>query len=183
MGRPCWPAAALAAYGIGLPAMAMLRIVQSTFYARHDTVTPVRATVIAIACNIGLKFVFVWGLGLGVAGIALGTALGAWINVALLTWLGRSRDSAGDRDDVSARSAGWRCWRRWPAGAGAWLGAQSMLQAHGDVAALAAAILLRGPGLWRGVAVVPRPPAAAAHGVTDAIVCGLVRARMRWRSR
>ena len=75
----------------GLPAMALVRIVASTFYARHDTATPVRATVIAMACNIALKVFFVWGLHLGVAGMALGTALGAWINVALLTWLGRSR--------------------------------------------------------------------------------------------
>src|SRR5207253_9078272 len=52
---------ALAAYGLGLPAMALIRIVAPTFYARHDTVTPMRATVIAMACNIALKFVFVWG--------------------------------------------------------------------------------------------------------------------------
>src|SRR6202012_3278823 len=32
-------ATALAAYGMGLPAMAMIRIVASTFYARHDTLT------------------------------------------------------------------------------------------------------------------------------------------------
>ena len=76
----------------GLPAMALVRIIAPTFYARHDTATPVRATLIAMACNIALKFVFVWGFGLGVAGIALGTALGAWINVAVLTWIGKSRD-------------------------------------------------------------------------------------------
>jgi putative peptidoglycan lipid II flippase len=84
-------ATALAAYGVGLPAMALVRIVASTFYARHDTLTPVRATVTAIASNIALKVVFVWGFHLGVAGVALGTALGAWINVGVLTWFGRSR--------------------------------------------------------------------------------------------
>src|SRR6202012_2693143 len=84
-------AMALRAYGAGLAAMALLRIVQSTFYARHDTLTPARATVIALVSNILLKVVFVWGFHLGVAGIALGTALGAWINVVLLTWLGKSR--------------------------------------------------------------------------------------------
>ena len=72
--------------------MAMVRIVASTFYARHDTMTPVRATVIAIVSNILLKVVFVWGLHLGVAGVALGTALGAWINVGILPGFpGRSR--------------------------------------------------------------------------------------------
>ena len=46
---PTLSAMALAAYGVGLPAMALVRIVASTFYARHDTATPVRATVIAMA--------------------------------------------------------------------------------------------------------------------------------------
>jgi putative peptidoglycan lipid II flippase len=82
---------ALTAYAAGLPAMALVRIVASTFYARHDTATPARATVIAIVSNIILKVVFVWGFHLGVAGVALGTSLGAWINVAILTWSGRSR--------------------------------------------------------------------------------------------
>ena len=84
-------ATALAAYGVGLPAMALTRIVQSTFYARHDTMTPARVTVTAILVNVGLKIVFVWGAHLGVAGIALGTSLGAWTNVGLLTWLGHRR--------------------------------------------------------------------------------------------
>lgn len=85
-------ATALAAYGAGLPAMALVRIVASTFYARHDTITPARATFIALVTNIIFKILFVWGLHLGVAGLALGTALGAWLNVAILTWSGRSRD-------------------------------------------------------------------------------------------
>ncbi|HEV2652696.1 MAG TPA: hypothetical protein VGU69_15665, partial [Rhizomicrobium sp.] len=38
-----------------------------------------------------LKVLFVWGLHLGVAGIALGTALAAWVNVGALMWLGRAR--------------------------------------------------------------------------------------------
>ena len=84
-------AVALATYGVGLPAFALTRIVQATFYARHDTATPVRVTIGALACNIALKFVFVWGLHLGIAGIALGTSFGAWINVAALTVLGRRR--------------------------------------------------------------------------------------------
>ncbi len=91
-GAATLSATALAAYGTGLPAMALLRIVQSTFYARHDTLTPARATVTAIVSNILLKVVFVWGFHLGIAGLVLGTALGAWINVGVLTWSGKSRD-------------------------------------------------------------------------------------------
>ncbi len=84
-------ATALAAYGVGLPAFALVRIVASTFYARHDTATPARITVTAIAVNIALKMVFVWGFDLGVAGIALGTAAGAWLNVGLLVFIGQKR--------------------------------------------------------------------------------------------
>jgi len=85
-------AVALATYGIGLPAFALVRIVASSFYARHDTMTPARITVAAIAVNIVLKIVFVWGLHLGIAGIALGTSIAAWVNVGALTALGYSRD-------------------------------------------------------------------------------------------
>jgi len=81
----------LAAYGVGLPAFALVRIMASTFYARHDTGTPARATFIAFGANIAMKLVLVWGLDLGIAGIALGTAFGAWLNVAQLVWLGRRR--------------------------------------------------------------------------------------------
>jgi len=84
-------ATALAAYGVGLPAMALVRIFASTFYARHDTATPARVTFIAFGANIAMKLVLVWGLNMGVAGIALGTAFGAWLNVGQLIWLGRRR--------------------------------------------------------------------------------------------
>jgi putative peptidoglycan lipid II flippase len=85
-------AVALAAYGVGLPAFALSRIVQATFYARHDTATPARVTIAALLCNIALKVIFVWGFGFGIAGVALGTALGAWINVGVLTFIGRRRE-------------------------------------------------------------------------------------------
>jgi putative peptidoglycan lipid II flippase len=84
-------AVALASYGAGLPAFALVRIVASTFYARHDTATPARATVLSIVANIAIKIVMVWGFHLGIAGVALGTALGAWLNVAQLVWQGRRR--------------------------------------------------------------------------------------------
>jgi putative peptidoglycan lipid II flippase len=85
-------AVALAAYGVGLPAMALVRIFASTFYARHDTMTPARVTVTAIVVNVALKFILVWGFGLGIAGIALGTSVGAWVNVASLVVLGWRRN-------------------------------------------------------------------------------------------
>jgi putative peptidoglycan lipid II flippase len=84
-------AMALAAYGVGLPAMVLVRIVSSTFYARHDTATPAKATVTSIVANVAIKVILVWGFHLGIAGIALGTAIGAWVNVGALTWFSRRR--------------------------------------------------------------------------------------------
>ena len=95
-------AVALAAYGAGLPAFAMVRIIASTFYARHDTMTPARVTVAAIAANIAIKVVLVWGFGLGIGGIALGTSLGAWINVGTLVFL------AGSQGLLRVDAAFWR---------------------------------------------------------------------------
>jgi putative peptidoglycan lipid II flippase len=77
-------------------------------------------------------------LSLGVAGIALGSALGAWINIALLTWLGRSRALlAIEKQFFRALPASLLA--ALAVGGGAWAGA-SLLQTHGDIPALAAAI-------------------------------------------
>jgi putative peptidoglycan lipid II flippase len=134
----------LMAYGIGLPAMALVRIIASTFYARHDTMTPVRATLTAMICNIVLKVIFVWGLGLGVAGLALGTALGAWINVAVLTWQGRSRALLAI-EGLFLRALPVSLLAAAMTGAGAWAGVW-LLRGHGDIAALVAAMILGGLG-------------------------------------
>ena len=133
----------LAAYGVGLPAMALVRIVASTFYARHDTLTPARATLTAIVSNIALKVLFVWGLHMGVAGVALGTALGAWINVAMLTWFGRSRALLAIETTflhalppalLAALATGAGAW------AGARLGEMAVAGRYADIAGLAGAI-------------------------------------------
>jgi putative peptidoglycan lipid II flippase len=134
----------LAAYGVGLPAFALVRIIASTFYARHDTLTPVRATLTAIASNIALKVLFVWGLHLGVAGVALGTALGAWINVAILTWFGRSRALLAI-ETTFVRALPPAVLAALVTGAGAWLGARlgaAVMPGHYvDVAALLGALI------------------------------------------
>ena len=84
-------AAALVAYGAGLPAFVLVRCVVPSFYARGDTATPVRATILSVLANIAMKLMLVWGVHLGVIGVALGTSIGAWVNFAVLTWLARRR--------------------------------------------------------------------------------------------
>src|SRR5262249_2818997 len=48
-------AAALMAYGVGLPAFVLMRCVTPSFYARGDTATPVRATIASVAVNVTVK--------------------------------------------------------------------------------------------------------------------------------
>jgi putative peptidoglycan lipid II flippase len=151
-------AIALAAYGVGLPAFALTRIVQATFYARHDTATPARVTITALLCNIALKVVFVWGFGLGIAGVALGTSLGAWINVAILTWLG-SRRSLLSLDSNFYRALLPVLVAAAMAAAGAWLGvmlAGQMQTSLHDAVTLGLAILLGGLGYIAAVLVFRR---------------------------
>jgi putative peptidoglycan lipid II flippase len=141
-------AVALAAYGVGLPAFALVRIFASTFYARHDTMTPARVTVTAIAVNIALKFIFVWGAHLGIAGVALGTAFGAWLNVGLLVWLGRRRGLLKIEPQFR-RAMPPVIAAALVAGGGAWLGAHFAGQVAGhwrDLFALAGAGALGGAG-------------------------------------
>jgi putative peptidoglycan lipid II flippase len=81
---------------------------------------------------------------MGVGGIAAGTAIGAWINVGILTWIGRNRELlAIEKMFVHALPASLLA--ALACGAGAWLGT-NLLRAHGDVVALAAAILFGGLG-------------------------------------
>jgi len=82
-------AAALAAFALGVPAYVLVKIFQPAFFAREDTIRPLHATLVAMAANVALALGFFPILGH--VGIALATALAAWLNVALLgLWLRRA---------------------------------------------------------------------------------------------
>lgn len=78
-------ASVLAAYGLALPAVVLTRSAVASFYARQDTTTPLVASLTAIALNVGLKVVLTGPYG--VTGLALATAIGAWLNLVLLVAL------------------------------------------------------------------------------------------------
>jgi putative peptidoglycan lipid II flippase len=80
----------LMAYAIGLPAIVLIRGAIASFHARGDTMTPVKISLFAIACNVALKLLL-WK-PLGAPGLALATAAGAWINVLALHVVARRRD-------------------------------------------------------------------------------------------
>jgi len=76
--------ATLAAYTIGLVPFVLIRTVTATFFARGDTATPVKAALAAAAVNIAFKFALMGPLAQ--VGLALATAIGAWINFLLVLW-------------------------------------------------------------------------------------------------
>ncbi len=85
-------AAVLSAYALGLPAFILVRTFTPLFYARGDTATPVRATMISVVVNVAVKVALVLGLGFGAVGLALGTVTAAWVNLACLALFARRHD-------------------------------------------------------------------------------------------
>ena len=74
--------ATLAAYAIGLIPFVLIRSAVATFYARKDTATPVKAALTGVAVNVALKILLVGSLAQ--VGLALATAVGAWVNLLLV---------------------------------------------------------------------------------------------------
>jgi len=74
--------ATLAAYAVGLIPFVLIRSAVATFYARKDTATPVKASLTGLAVNMMLKLLLMGPLAQ--IGLALATAIGAWINLLLV---------------------------------------------------------------------------------------------------
>ena len=78
---------ALAGYAAGLPAYVAIKVFQPVFFARLDTRTPFVFSIWMVVVNVAASLVLFPLLspyGLGHVGIALATALSAWVNLALL---------------------------------------------------------------------------------------------------
>lgn len=78
-------ASTLAAYALGLFPFVLIRSLTATFFARGNTATPVKASLTAAAVNIAFKIALMGSLAQ--VGLALATAIGAWVNLLLVMWL------------------------------------------------------------------------------------------------
>jgi putative peptidoglycan lipid II flippase len=89
-------ALALAVYAAGLPSFVMQKVLQPAFFAREDTVTPLRYAAISMLVNVGVAV----GLAplLGFVAAALGTTVAGWVNAGLLWWGVRRLDAGLDAD-------------------------------------------------------------------------------------
>lgn len=75
---------ALVAYSIGLLGLIMVKVLAPGFYSRQNVKTPVKIAVFTLFATQIMNVVFVFGLDLKHAGLALAIGLGACINAALL---------------------------------------------------------------------------------------------------
>ena len=73
---------ALAAYAAGLPAYVLIKVLTPGYFARENTVTPVKIASLCVAVNLVLNLVLMGPFAH--VGIAVATAIAAWINAALL---------------------------------------------------------------------------------------------------
>jgi len=75
-------------YGWGVPAFVLLRILQPAFFARQDTKTPMRFSLISVGVNIALGVALFYAIGF--QGVAIATSVAAWISV-LQMWFSLTR--------------------------------------------------------------------------------------------
>lgn len=140
-------ARALAAFAIGLPAYVLVKILQPAFFAREDTVSPLKAAVAGVGVNIPLAVALFFVVAH--VGIALAAAAAAWVNGGLLAvWLYRAGHL---RPDVRFR-------RRLPR-----IAAASLLMGAGLLAAQ-----------WALAGWFAAGPATAIPGLAGLVVGGVV---------
>lgn len=97
-------AGALAAFAVGVPAYVLIKVLTPGFYARQDTKTPVRVAVFSMLFNLVGNLTLIWPFGH--VGVAISTAIAAWVNVLVLYWLLHHRDQL--RMDARFRTKGLR---------------------------------------------------------------------------
>ncbi len=80
----------LVAYGVGLQAFMLIKVLAPGYYARQDTKTPVRFGIIAMVANMVFNALLIFPLGY--VGLALATAMSGILNAGLLAWGLSQRD-------------------------------------------------------------------------------------------
>jgi putative peptidoglycan lipid II flippase len=82
-------AQALAAFAIGIPPFLLVKVFSASYFARHDTRTPVKIAIIALVTNMLAAALLIQPLGH--VGIALASGIATWVNALLLLWLLRKQ--------------------------------------------------------------------------------------------
>ncbi|GAA1516576.1 putative MATE family efflux protein [Agromyces terreus] len=135
---------------LGLPAMLLVFAATGLLRGLQDTTTPLWVAGIGFAANIGLNFLFIYGLGLGIAGSAIGTVIAQWGMVLVYVV-------------VVARHAARVGASPWPHHAGVLSGATSGGWLFLRTASLRAALLL---ATWAATSLGPDELAAYQVAIT-----------------
>ncbi|UNK71153.1 MATE family efflux transporter [Microbacterium sp. H1-D42] len=99
----------------GLPAMLIVFAATGLLRGMQDTMTPLWIAGLGFAANAGLNWIFIYGLGWGIAGSAFGTVMAQWGMVAayvivirrLAVHHGASMKAQRSGIRGTARSGGW----------------------------------------------------------------------------
>ncbi|MCA9306173.1 MAG: murein biosynthesis integral membrane protein MurJ [Phycisphaerales bacterium] len=126
---------ALACFAPAVWAYALTHVLTRAFYAKGDTVTPMRMGLATVGCNITLNLVLMWFLR--ESGLALATAITAMMQSVVLMMIAgrRFRDGGAILDRATARGIGasvlsaavmalaiWGVRQMWEGGGGDWRG-------------------------------------------------------------
>lgn len=90
----------LAGFASGLPAYILIKIFNTSFFARHDTVTPIKVALAGMVVNVVLNFMLIYKYKH--LGIAIATSSASWFNAAVLVYLLKKRNF------ISFDAALWR---------------------------------------------------------------------------
>lgn len=80
---------ALMAYGIGLPAFVLIKVLAPSFFANQDTKTPFIIASVCMLLNLVLNLALVGPMAH--VGLALATSIAGWVNVVLMLWVLQKR--------------------------------------------------------------------------------------------
>jgi putative peptidoglycan lipid II flippase len=79
----------LAGFATGLPAYILIKIFNTSFFARQDTITPIKVALLGMLVNVVLNFILIYKLKH--LGIALSTSIASWFNAIVLVYLLKKR--------------------------------------------------------------------------------------------
>lgn len=80
----------LAGFASGLPAYILIKIFNTSFFARQDTVTPIKVALSGMVVNVILNFALIYKYKH--LGIAIATSSASWFNAAVLVYLLKKRN-------------------------------------------------------------------------------------------
>lgn len=76
---------ALMAFALGLPAFVLIKVLSPGFFAREDTMTPMKFATVSVVVNLALGLGLFFG-PLGFLGLAIATSTAGWVNTVLLAY-------------------------------------------------------------------------------------------------